>query len=83
MKIKLKRINKKRPWEKNEQHIIYSKYYPAEVTPIVGNWDATTPMKYITVSKKWFMTPEQITKRFKGGRYYRKKLRLCAEQKKK
>ena len=74
MKIKLKQINKKRPWEKNESHIVYLKYYPVESTPIVGNWNMA-PMRYVSVSKKWFMTHEQITKQFKGRKYYENKIK--------
>lgn len=75
MKIKLKRINKKRPWEKNESCIVYLKYYPVDVTPIVCNWDSIAPLKYVKVSRKWFMTHEQVEKQFKGRKYYENKIK--------
>lgn len=74
MKIKLKRINKKRPWEKIDPCIVYSKYRPAEITPIIGNWDSMVPMN-VKVPRKWFMTHEEIAKQFKGRRYYENKIK--------
>ena len=75
MKIKLKRINKKRPWEKSNLKVMYLKLIPAETTPIIGNFDAIAPIKHVTVSKKWFMTFQQGMKIFKGKRYYESKIR--------
>lgn len=80
MKIKLKQINKKKPWEKNESHIVYLKYYPVEPTPIIGNWDSMEPVKYVKVSRKWFMTPAQTMKVFRGRKYYNNKVTFKTKQ---
>lgn len=77
MKIKLKRINKKRPWEKNEPKVVYSKLVLAETTPIVGNWDSATLERYksIKVPKKFYMTFQQAMKISKGKQYYENKIK--------
>lgn len=80
MKIKLKRINKKRPWEKKESPIVYTKYQVAATTPIVGNWDSMAPVKYVKVSRKWFMTPSQVMKVFRSRKYYNSKITFKKKQ---
>ena len=77
MKIKLKRINKKRPWEKNNPKVVYSKIIPAETIPVIGNWDSATLERYksIKVPKKFYMTFQQAMKTIKGKRYYENKIR--------
>ena len=77
MKIKLKQINKKRPWEKNNPKVVYSKLIPAETIPIVGNWDSETleRYKYIKVPRKFYRTFQQAMKISKGKQYYENKIK--------
>ena len=73
MKTKgLKIINKK----SQNTSIIYLPYKLSESIQCVGNWDQLAHFRYITISRKFYMTMNEYKKKETRRKYYKNKIKL-------
>lgn len=78
MKTKgLKIINKKSQNKNKNTAIYYLPYQLYETVPCIGNWDQFAPFKYITVSRKIYMTMtiSEYWKKDARRKYYKNKIK--------